>query len=73
MAWKCICLKKAPFRTTQAVRKSPFPFGQPTQFQGKIIYRPCRTGVFPPTDWNPMDAVRSSYVRSWSHGAAFLS
>lgn len=42
------------------VRKGAFVAGQPATFQGKILYAQCRTGVFPPSNWDPELATRSA-------------
>lgn len=42
------------------VRRGAFVAGQSAAFHGKIIYPPCRTGVFTPSDWDPALAGRSA-------------
>jgi len=41
------------------VRRGAFESGVPATHRGKILYPPCRTGVFPPSDWSPRLAERS--------------
>ena len=42
------------------VRRGAFKAGQVASHRGKILYPPCRTGVFPPSDWSPRLAERSA-------------
>jgi len=41
------------------VRRGAFEAGVQATHRGKILYPPCRTGVFPPSDWSPHLAERS--------------
>jgi hypothetical protein len=53
----------APLRTlgAAAVRAGPLlPDGPDASFSGKIVYAPCRTGVFAPTAWDGSLARRSA-------------
>jgi len=42
------------------VRKGAFTVGGPADHMGKIVYKECKSGVFPPTDWDPSLAERAS-------------
>mmetsp|Transcript_7472 Transcript_7472/g.24809 ORF Transcript_7472/g.24809 Transcript_7472/m.24809 type:complete len:915 (+) Transcript_7472:548-3292(+) len=42
------------------VRKGAFVAGEPASHIGKILYPPCRKGVFPPTGWRAEHALRSA-------------
>lgn len=42
------------------VQKGPYKSGQPATHLGKIIYPQCKTGVWPPSDWDPALADKSS-------------
>eukprot|EP00951_Prasinocladus_malaysianus_P037146 scaffold396928_cov43-Prasinocladus_malaysianus.AAC.1 len=42
------------------VRKGAFVVGERADHMGKIIYKECKSGVFPPTDWDPALADRAS-------------
>ena len=53
----------APARLTNMsteVRRGAFVAGETASFQGKIIYHPCRKGVFTPTGWDGAPAARSA-------------
>ena len=53
----------APARFTNMsteVRRGAFVAGESAAFQGKIIYHPCRKGVFTPTGWTGAPAARSA-------------
>eukprot|EP00798_Chlamydomonas_sp_ICE-L_P030392 gene30392-35400_t len=43
-----------------SMRKGAFQAGQSANFNGKVLYKPCRTGVYTPSDWDPSLAERSS-------------
>ncbi|CAG9462264.1 unnamed protein product [Pedinophyceae sp. YPF-701] len=47
---------------TQTVRRGAFVAGQRADFYGKIVYPPCHTGVFVPSDWDPTLAERSAQL-----------
>lgn len=42
------------------VQKGPYKAGQPATHTGKIKYPQCKSGVWPPSDWDPRLADRSS-------------
>ncbi|WIA35025.1 hypothetical protein OEZ86_003516 [Tetradesmus obliquus] len=43
------------------VQRGPYKAGQPASHMGKILYPQCRkTGVWPPSDWDPALALRSA-------------
>ena len=44
----------------EGVQKGPYRAGGKADFTGKIVYRPCRTGVFPPSNWEPEEARYSA-------------
>lgn len=46
----------------EQVQKGPYKMGGDYAFQGKIIYRFCRKGVFTPTGWEPGVAARSAQL-----------
>lgn len=56
----------APSNTTAAcasapaARKGAFAAGGSAQFNGKILYPPCRKPVFTPSHWDPAVAERSA-------------
>lgn len=54
--------KKSRRGAGAGVRKGAFVAGQPAAFQGKMLYAQCRTGVFPPSNWDPALAARSAQV-----------
>ena len=52
-----------PLRTladSAPVQEGAFPPDRVADFRGKIIYHPCRTGVFTPSDFAPEAAARSA-------------
>ena len=44
------------------MRKGAFVAGKSADFQGKIIYPPCRKGVFTPSGWDGTPAKRSAQL-----------
>jgi len=44
------------------VQKRPYQAGQPATHTGKIQYRQCKRGVWPPSNWDPAVAVRSAQL-----------
>jgi hypothetical protein len=44
------------------VQKRPYQAGQPATHTGKIQYRQCKRGVWPPSNWDPAVAVRSGQL-----------
>jgi microtubule-associated protein-like 6 len=46
----------------QGVQRGPYQAGQPASHTGQILYRPCRRGVLPPSDWEPALAKRSAQL-----------
>lgn len=44
------------------IRKGAFIAGKSADFQGKIVYPPCRKGVFTPSGWDGSAAKRSAAV-----------
>ena len=45
-----------------SVQKGAYQMGRPATHTGKIQYPQCRKGVWPPSDWDPALAVRSSQL-----------
>ena len=44
------------------VRQGAFTHPRESDFQGKIVYRPCRKGVYPPTNWDSSIAAKSAEI-----------
>ena len=42
------------------IQKGAYKAGHPATHMGKILYPECKSGVFPPSDWNPQLAKRSA-------------
>eukprot|EP00854_Cymbomonas_tetramitiformis_P014159 gene14159-16744_t len=61
---EAICVGRARLRAREGnMRQQAYTKGkqqEPADFNGKIVYPPCRTGVFPPTKWSSSLTTRSA-------------